>query len=136
MSGGMSMMPFRLSRRALLAAAPLLAIPLGGGKAMAAEGDFNGFLAGLRRDALALGIRPATVDLAFRHIQFLPHVIELDRRQPEHKMTFADFIAKVVNQQRLDDARPNLAEHSRLLQRAQQRCNIQPRRLLAPWGSD
>ena len=130
----MSMMPFRLSRRALLAAAPLLAIPLGGGTAMAAEGDFNGFLAGLRRDALALGIRPATVDLAFRYIQFLPHVIELDRRQPEHKMTFAEFIAKVVNQQRLDDARRNLAENSGLLQRVQQRFNVQPRFIVALWG--
>src|SRR5216684_7727576 len=134
MSGGMSMMPFRLSRRALLAAAPLLAIPLGGGKAMAAEGDFNGFLAGLRRDALGLGIRSATVDLAFRYIQFLPHVIELDRRQPEHKMTFAEFIAKVVNPQRLDDARRNLAENSGLLQRVQQRFNVQPRFIVALWG--
>src|SRR5438309_6257107 len=130
----MSMMPFRLSRRALLAAAPLLAIPLGGGTAMAAEGDFNGFLAGLRRDALGLGIRSATVDLAFRHIQFLPRVIELDRRQPEHKMTFAEFIAKVVNQQRLDDARRNLAENSGLLQRVQQRFNVQPRFIVALWG--
>ncbi len=130
----MSMMPFRLSRRALLAAAPLLPIPLGGGKAIAAEGDFNGFLAGLRRDALALGIRSATVDLAFRYIQFLPHVIELDRRQPEHKMTFAEFIAKVVNPQRLDDARRHLAENSGLLQRVQQRFNVQPRFIVALWG--
>jgi membrane-bound lytic murein transglycosylase B len=130
----MSMMPFRPSRRALLAAASLSAIPLGGGKAIAAEGDFNGFLAGLRRDALALGIRSATVDLAFRHIQFLPRVIELDRRQPEHKMTFAEFIGKVVNQQRLDDARRNLAENSGLLQRVQQRFNVQPRFIVALWG--
>jgi len=91
----MAMMPFRLSRRVMLAAAPLLAIPLGGGTAMAAEGDFNGFLAGLRRDALASGIRPATVDLAFRYIQFLPRVIELDQRQPDHTLTFAEFMNKV-----------------------------------------
>ena len=32
----MAMMPFRLSRRALLGVAPLLAMPLGGGKAAAA----------------------------------------------------------------------------------------------------
>ena len=62
------MMPFRPSRRALLAAAPLLAVPLGGGIAAAAESDFNGFLAGLRRDAQAQGIRPATIDIAFRYI--------------------------------------------------------------------
>ena len=129
----MSMMPFRTSRRALLAA-PLLAMPLGGGRAIAAEGDFNGFLAGLRRDALAQGIRSGTVDLAFRYIQFLPRVIELDQHQPDHKLTFAEFMNKVVTQQRLDDARRHLAENLPLLQRVQQRFNVQPRFIVALWG--
>jgi membrane-bound lytic murein transglycosylase B len=127
------MMPFRMSRRALLAA-PLLAMPLGGGRAIAAEGDFNGFLAGLRRDALAQGIRSGTVDLAFRYIQFLPRVIELDQHQPDHKLTFAEFMTKVVTQQRLDDARRHLAENLPLLQRVQQRFNVQPRFIVALWG--
>ena len=129
----MSMMPFRMSRRAVLAA-PLLAMPLGGGRAIAAEGDFNGFLAGLRRDALAQGIRSGTVDLAFRYIQFLPRVIELDQHQPDHKLTFAEFMTKVVTQQRLDDARRHLAENLPLLQRVQQRFNVQPRFIVALWG--
>ena len=84
-SGGMTMMPFRLSRRALLGAAPLLAIPLGGGTAAAAGSDFQGFLAGVQRDASAQGVRPATIQAAFRYIQFLPRVVELDRKQPERK---------------------------------------------------
>ena len=130
----MSMMPFRMSRRALLAAAPLLAVPLGGGRAVAAEGDFNGFLAGLRRDAIAQGIRAGTVDLAFRYIQFLPRVIELDRHQPDHKLTFAEFMNKVVTEQRVEDARRNLAENSALLQRVQQRFNVQPRFIVSLWG--
>jgi membrane-bound lytic murein transglycosylase B len=130
----MAMMPFRPSRRALLAAAPLLALPLGGGRAIAAESDFNGFLAGLRRDALAQGIRPGTVDLAFRYIQFLPKVIELDQRQPDHVMTFAEFIGKVVNPQRIEDARRNAAENWGLLQRVHQRFGVQPRFIVALWG--
>jgi len=130
----MSMMPFRPSRRALLAAAPLLALPLGGGRAIGAESDFSSFLAGLRRDALAQGVRPGTVDLAFRYIQFLPRVIELDQHQPDHTLTFADFITKVVTQQRLDDARRHLAENLPLLQRVQQRFNVQPRFIVALWG--
>src|SRR5437763_7496102 len=130
----MSMMPFRMSRRALLATAPLLAMPRGGGRAIAAGGDFNGFLAGLRRDALAQGIRSGTVDLAFRYVQFLPRVIELDQRQPDHVLSFAEFITKVVNPQRIEDARRNLAENSALLQRVQQRFNVQPRFIVALWG--
>jgi membrane-bound lytic murein transglycosylase B len=128
------MMPFRLSRRALLAAAPLLTVPLGGGIAAAAESDFSGFLAGVRRDAFAQGIRPATIDVAFRYIQYLPHVVELDRRQPEHKMTFAEYLGKVVTQQRLDDARRHLVDNWGLLQQVWQRFRVQPRFVVALWG--
>src|ERR1051326_4452265 len=128
------MMPFRMSRRALLAAAPVLAVPLGGGIAAAAESDFSGFLAGVRRDAFAQGIRQATVDIAFRYIEYLPHVIELDRRQPEHKMTFAEYLDKVVTQQRLDDARRHLVDNWGLLQQVWQRFRVQPRFVVALWG--
>ncbi len=128
------MMPFRVSRRAVLAAAPLLAVPLGGGKAAAAEGDFQSFLAGVRRDAQAQGIRPATIDLAFRYIQYLPRVVELDRKQPERRMTFAEYLGKVVTQQRLDDSRHHLADNAALLQQVQQRFNVQPRFVVALWG--
>jgi membrane-bound lytic murein transglycosylase B len=130
----MSMMPFRLSRRALLGAAPLLAVPLGGGPAAAAESDFSAFLAGVRRDAAAQGIRPGTIDLAFRYVQFLPHVVELDQRQPERKLTFGEYLAKVVTQQRLEDARQRLVDNLQLLQRVRQRFNVQPRFVVALWG--
>jgi membrane-bound lytic murein transglycosylase B len=128
------MMPFRPSRRALLAAAPLLAVPLGGGIAAAAESDFSGFLAEVRRDAFAQGIRPATIEIAFRYIQYLPHVIELDQRQPEQRLTFAEYLDKVVTQQRLDDARRHLVDNWELLQRVWQRFRVQPRFVVALWG--
>jgi membrane-bound lytic murein transglycosylase B len=127
------MMPFRVSRRALLAA-PLLAVPLGGGIATAAESDFSGFLAGVRRDAALQGIRPATLDIAFRYIQYLPHVVELDRKQPEQKMTFAEYLDKVVTQQRLEDGRRHLVDNSGLLQQVWQRFRVQPRFVVALWG--
>ena len=130
----MSMMPFRLSRRALLGAAPLLAIPLGGRAASAAESDFQAFLAGVRRDAAAQGVRPGTLDVVFRSVQFLPHVVELDQRQPERKLTFAEYLAKVVTQQRLDDARQHLTDNWQLLQRVSQRFHVQPRFVIALWG--
>src|SRR5215212_9270261 len=130
----MSRMPFRLSRRVLLGAAPLLAVPLGGGPATAAESDFSAFLAGMRRDATAQGIRPGTIDVAFRSVQFLPRVVELDRKQPERKFTFAEYLAKVVTQQRLDDARQKLVENGTLLQHVWQRFQVQPRFFVALWG--
>ena len=134
MSGGSSMTPVRLSRRRLIAATPLLALPLGGGRAVAAEAGFGAFLAGVRRDALSQGIRPGTVDVALRYAQYDPHVIELDRKQPEHRLTFAEFIEKVVNPQRIDSARQKLAENAQMLQRVRQRFNVQPGFVVALWG--
>jgi membrane-bound lytic murein transglycosylase B len=133
-SGGTSMMPFRPSRRSLLMAAPLLAMPLGGGIAAPAGSDFGQFLAGVQRDAMARGIRPATIEAAFQRIAFLPRVVELDRKQPEHKMTFAEYFQKVVTQDRIGEARQKLAENWSLLQQVWQRYRVQPRFVVALWG--
>lgn len=127
------MKPLRMSRRALLAA-PLLSIPLGGGKAVAAEGEWNGFLAGLRRDAIAHGVRASTVDFVFRYVEYLPKVIELDRHQPERTKTFAEFIASAVTPQREADGRAALRENWDLLRRVEQTYNVQPRFIVALWG--
>src|SRR5215475_2249080 len=128
------MMPFRPSRRELLTTASLFAVPMGVGRAAAAEGDFAGFLAGVRRDAQAQGIRSGTVDVVLRSVEYLPKVIELDRKQPERRLSFAEFLNKVVTQQRLDAARAKLTENGPLLQQVRQRFNVQPRFIVALWG--
>jgi membrane-bound lytic murein transglycosylase B len=125
------MSPFRLSRRALFAA-PLLAAPFG--IAGTAEADFESFLAELRRTALARGIRQATIAAAFRRIEYLPHVIELDRRQPEHVMTFDEYLAKVVTPERKEHAREKLAENRTLLRGIEQRYGVETELIVALWG--
>src|SRR5207247_3229896 len=127
-------LPVRVRLGALRAAARVRAGPRGGRSAAAAESDFSGFLAGIRRDAALQGIRPATIDIAVRSIQYLPRVIELDRKQPEHKMTFAEYLDKVVTQQRIDDARRHLADNWGLLQQVWQRFRVQPRFVVTLWG--
>jgi membrane-bound lytic murein transglycosylase B len=127
------MMPFRLSRRALLAM-PLLAAAQRPGRALAAEDDFDGFIAGVRRDALAQGIRAGTVDEALRGAEYLPHVIELDRKQPEHTLTLGSFLEKVVTPDKINDGRTELSENWPLLMRVRQRFNVQPRFVVALWA--
>src|SRR5260370_25304115 len=124
----------RLGRRALLAA-PLLAGPFAVARsAAAAEGDFNAFLAGVRRDAVAHGIRAQTVDAAFRFAPYLPHVIELDRKQPERVLTFAEYLDKAVNQQRKDNARRHLVDNWTLLNQILRQYGVEPRFVVALWG--
>ena len=123
-----------VSRR-IIFAAPFLAAPGAiTGLAAAAEGGFYAFLAGVRREAIDRGIRASTVDLAFRNAQFLPHVIELDRKQPERTMTFTQYIAKVVTPQRKEDARNQLAENRALLDVIWRRYGVEPSIIVALWG--
>ena len=128
------MMSLRVSRR-LVFGAPLLAAsgftmrPAGAG-----EGDFYAFLSGVRRDAAAQGLRASTVEIALRNTQYLPHVIELDRKQPERTMTFGEYLEKVVTSQRMDGARTQLAENRTLLDGIWRRFNVEPRFVVALWG--
>jgi membrane-bound lytic murein transglycosylase B len=117
-----------------LLAAPVLLASQHPVRALAADADFAGFIAAVRRDALAQGVRAGTVDVALRRAEFLPHVIELDRKQPEHTMTLGGFLEKVVTQQKISDGRAALAENGALLSRVQQRFNVQPRFIVALWA--
>jgi membrane-bound lytic murein transglycosylase B len=127
------MTPFRLSRRALFAV-PLLAAVQRPGRALAADDGFDEFIASVRRDALAQGIRAGTVDEALRHAEYLPHVIELDRKQPEHTLTLGAFLEKVVTPDKINDGRTELSENWPLLMRVRQRFNVQPRFVVALWA--
>jgi membrane-bound lytic murein transglycosylase B len=127
------MTSFRLGRRAVLVTP--LAVALGHcAKAWASEDDFSAFLAGVRRDALSQGIRIATVDAALHRAQYLPHVIELDRQQPEHTMTLGGFLQKVVTPEKIADGRAQLSENWPLLTQVYQRFRVQPRFVVALWA--
>ena len=102
--------------------------------AAAGEEDFSAFLSGVRRDAAAHGIRGSTIEIALRRAQYLPHVIELDRKQPESTLTFAEYLDKVVTAQRMDRARRQLAENRVLLDGIWRRYNVEPRFVVALWG--
>src|ERR1700741_3719709 len=71
---------------------------------------FQPWLTTFRRDALAAGLRPATLDAAFAGLAPIPRVIELDRRQPEATLGFADYFARVVNDARVRAGKQRLAD--------------------------
>ena len=127
-------MTLRVSRRIVIAAPLLAASSPVAGLAKPGQGDFYEFLGGVRREALARGIRVSTLDAAFRKVEFLPHVIELDRKQPERTMAFTQYIAKVVTSERKDNARGQLAENRILLEGISRRYNVEPSIIVALWG--
>ncbi|HXC14929.1 MAG TPA: lytic murein transglycosylase [Stellaceae bacterium] len=131
------MMPRRYSRRLLLST-PLIAAPalLAGLPAAAAEEDFYAFLSTVGREAAAQGVRSSTIDLALRYAQYLPHVIELDRHQPEQVLTFAQYLQKTVSPQRVENARRQLYDNWVLLDAVWRRYDVEPRFIVALWGME
>ncbi len=102
--------------------------------AAAAPDPFDEWLDGVRRDALAQGIHAATLDQALSDLQPIPRVIELDRRQPETTLTFADYIDRVVTPQRREDVQAHFAANSALLGEIGARYGVAPRFIVALWG--
>jgi membrane-bound lytic murein transglycosylase B len=125
-------MPLSLSRLASLLL--VLAALCAGAPARAAEEDFAHWLAGVRQEALADGIRPATLDRALAGLEPLPRVIELDRQQPETVVSYAEYLRRVVSRERCEAARERLAQNRALLADIGRRYGVQPRFIVALWG--
>jgi membrane-bound lytic murein transglycosylase B len=112
----------------------LLLIGFGAGAARAAEEDFPTWLAGLRREAMAEGIRPATLDRALAGVEPIPRVIELDRQQPENTITYAAYLRFATKPERLEAARTHLRQNRKVLAEIARRYGVQPRFVIALWG--
>jgi membrane-bound lytic murein transglycosylase B len=120
--------------RRLILAVLLLAGLVSIAPARAADEDFATWLAGLRQEALADGIRPVTLDRALAGIEPLPRVIELDRQQPETTITYQDYLSRVVSPERRRAARDKLEQNRALLDAIGRRYGVQPRFIVALWG--
>src|SRR5262245_44292378 len=78
----------------VLACASWAVILASGETGTAEEGSFATGLHDLRAAALTLGIRAKTLDAALTGLQPLPRVIELDRKQPEETLTYAQYLER------------------------------------------
>jgi membrane-bound lytic murein transglycosylase B len=115
---------------ALIFASSLLAAPL----ARANDADFAHWLADFRRDARGHGISQHVLDQALAGVAPIPHVIELDRRQPEFTLTFDQYIAHVVPDARVARGKALLDENRELLAKVTSVYGVQPQFIVALWG--
>lgn len=123
-----------LDRRTVLSLGLGLLATLPGFPAAANDMPFPTWLQGVRAEALKLGIKPGTLDKALAGVQPLARVIELDRKQPEGTMTFAQYMERVVTAQRVDTARQRFDENRPLLEEVSRRFGVQPHFIVALWG--
>lgn len=96
--------------------------------------DFSTWLKNFRVEAAQIGISQNTLNAALTNVTAIPKVIELDRKQPEHKITFAKYKSNVVNQQRINQGRELLAAHRNELKWVEQTYGVPAQFIIALWG--
>ena len=88
----------------------------------------------VRAEAGAKGIQQTILDQSLTGIEPIPRIIELDRRQPEFTLTFAQYVERVVPDRRVQKGRQMLAQHRALLDKVGKEIGVQPRFIVALWG--
>ncbi|HLJ05973.1 MAG TPA: lytic murein transglycosylase [Acetobacteraceae bacterium] len=120
-----------LNRRSFIAATlpAVIALP-----ARAAPDGFQGFLAGLRAEARRVGISAATLDRAFAGLQPNQKVLERDRHQPEFTMTWSQYRALLITDQRIANGRAAFQQNRALFARVEERFAVDPGVIVGIWG--
>lgn len=121
---------FRLAVRSFFAAA-LLLVPA---VASAATPPFDQWLDGVRAEARNRGVSDATLDAALAGVEPIPRVIELDRNQPEFKLKFDEYKARVITGGRIDAGKARLERYGPLLDAVSGKYGVQKRFIVALWG--
>ena len=102
--------------------------------ASAQTANFAGCLAGLEEQANKAGIARHTFrDLTIGLSPDLSILEKLDY-QPEFRLAIWDYLAALVDQERVDDGMAMLKEHASVLQRVANQYGVDPATVVAVWG--
>ena len=112
----------------LCAAAAVLAAPL------SARADFASCVSGLRADAARAEISGATIDRAFSGLQPDTKVLEFQKQQPEFKTPIWDYVAGLVDEERVSDGKAAMARNAGALAHAEATYGVSRYMLAAIWG--
>lgn len=98
------------------------------------EAAFAAWLKSLRKEAAAQGVPAATLDDALNGLQPIPKVLDLENTQPEHTITYEEYLARVVSEKRVALGREKLALHKDALAAVTQRTGVPSEIIVALWG--
>jgi lytic murein transglycosylase len=96
--------------------------------------DFSSCVGDLRREATAQGITAQTFDRAMAGIEPDGTVLDAMDNQPEFKLPIWDYMAVLVDEQRIADGRARLAEWESVLAAAEQKFGVDRHVIVAVWG--
>jgi membrane-bound lytic murein transglycosylase B len=102
--------------------------------AIASTGDFNVWLSGIRQQAAAQGISQKTINAALNGIKPIQKAIDLDKKQPEKKRSFAQYKKLIVHDLRIKRGRQMLRTHAQALQAVENQFGVPKEFIVALWG--
>jgi glucose-6-phosphate 1-epimerase len=118
----------------MMRAASALAVLTLATSAAAATSDFGSCGTALRTSAAAQGIRAERFDQWFADVSPDLSVLPLLDAQPEFTTPIWDYLASLVDTQRINDGRARLTEHRALLERIATQYGVDPATVVAVWG--
>ncbi len=95
---------------------------------------FRTWLVDFAKDAEKSGISENTIYSFLRSVEFLPKVIELDRKQPDSTKTFNEYIKIVAPSYKVKEAKQKLKENEKILNKVSKKYKVQPRFIVALWA--
>lgn len=102
--------------------------------ALAQDAGFERCLSGLRQAAAAQGVTADGFQRFTAGLQPDPGVLPLLDAQPEFTTPIWDYLAALVDEERVADGRAMLARHRELLQRVASDYGVDPATVVAVWG--
>lgn len=99
-----------------------------------ANDKFKIFIDGIAKEANAMGISKSIISEFKTSTVFIPRVIELDKSQPEFKLTLSQYLKRVVTSSRIKKANLEYKKNKKLLKTIGSFYGVQPRFIVALWG--
>ena len=112
----------------------VVAVVVVAGAANAQAADFRSCVQALRSEASGQGIGTRTFDTALNGVEPDPSVLEAMDAQPEFKTPIWDYMAAMVDDQRVSEGRAKLNEWAKVLDAAEARFGVDRHVIVAVWG--
>ena len=90
----------------------------------------------LKPELVAQGTSELLADEIITSLEYIPRVIELDRRQPEGTMTHEQYLRRVIPESKVKRARQAFQENKQLLLNAEKSTGVEARFIVALWGKE
>ncbi|MEQ1711738.1 MAG: lytic murein transglycosylase [Hyphomicrobium sp.] len=97
-------------------------------------GNFDAWFAAFKKEAIAEGIKPATIQAALGDVTLDPSIIGRDRKQSFFNQTFLEFYGKLATKNRYEQGKKRVSQHRDVFDRAEKEFGIPAAVITAFWA--